>query len=92
MLTDYDIQRLSSAIVKNLVNNDKFIRRMARMMPKKQNMLTSSQTAKVLGVSRKTVCKIAPLLGGVKGDGKQKKWMFPEEGLMDRFIKYRQGL
>jgi len=92
MLTDYDIQRLSTAIVENLVNNESFMNKMAKVMPRKPKMISSSQAARILGITRKTVCEIAPLLGGVKGEGKQAHWMFPEEGLTDKFIKYRQRL
>lgn len=90
MLTDYDIQRLSSAIVKNLVNNDKFIKRMAKMMPKQKTMVSSSKAAKILGVTRKTICEIAEQLGGIKGVGKQARWMFDEDGLTEKYKEYKQ--
>ena len=90
MLTDYDIQRISSAIVKNLVNDDRFIRRMAKMMPKQKTMVSSGKAAKILGVSRKTVCEIAEQLGGIKGCGKQAHWMFEEDGLVEKYKEYKQ--
>lgn len=91
MLTDYDIQRLSSAIVRSLVNDDRFIKRMAKMMPKKKKMVSSGKAASILGVSRKTVCCIAEYLGGIKGEGRQDHWMFEEEGLVERYIEYKNS-
>jgi len=92
MLTDYDIQRLSSAIVKNLVNDDRFMRRMVRMLPKSRNMVTSTRAAAILGISRKTVCCIADQLGGIKGGEKNDRWMFEEDGLVERYINYKNGI
>lgn len=92
MLTDYDIQRLSSAIFEKLVNDDKFIKRMAQVMPKQRKMLTSSKAASILGISRKTVCDIAEYLGGVRGEGKSAHWMFEEDGLIERYKTYHNGL
>lgn len=89
MLTDYDIQRLSSAIVRNLVNDEKFMRRMAKMIPKKKNMVSSSRAASILGISRKTVCCIAEHLGGIKGRDSKGHWVFEEDGLVERYIEYK---
>lgn len=91
MLTNYDINRLSSAIVEKLVNDEKFIRRMVGQMPKRKNMVSSSVAASILGVTRKTVCTIAEQLGGVRGTGKSAHWMFQEEGLIERYIDYKNG-
>lgn len=91
MLTDYDIQRISSAIVDNLVNDERFMQRVAKLMPKQKKMLNSRQAAEMLGITRKTVCEIAPFVGGVKGEGISSHWMFPEEGLIDRYTEYKNG-
>ena len=90
MLTDYEIQRISSAIVKSLINDDRFIRRMAKMMPKQKKMVSSGAAAKILGVSRKTICTIAEQLGGIKEEGKSSHWIFEEEGLADRYMEYKR--
>ena len=90
MLTDYDIQRISAAIVNNLVNDDRFMKRMAKLMPRKQRMVNSTQAAKILGINRKTLCKIAEHLGGMKPDGKSSHWMFPEEGLIEKYRIYKK--
>lgn len=90
MLTEYDIQRISSAIVENLVNNEGFMKRVAKMMPKKKKMVSSSAAAAILGVSRKTVCDIAPHLGGIKGNGKSAHWMFPEDEIVDNYKRLKQ--
>lgn len=89
MLTDYDIQRISSAIVNNLVNNDKFISKMAKLMPKQKSMVSSGKAAKILGVSRKTICEIAEHLGGIKEEGKSAHWMFEEDRLVERYKAYK---
>ena len=87
MLSEYDIQRLSSAIVEKLTSDDRFLRRMAKMMPKQERLLNSSQAAALLGISRYTVCRIADKLGGIRKEGKRNKghWVFREEGLIDRY-------
>ena len=90
MLTDFDIQKLSISIVDNLVNNDKFIRRVAKMMEKRsKRLVNSSRAAEILGVTRKTVCEIAPFLGGVRGGGQSAHWIFEEDGLIERYIEYK---
>lgn len=90
MLTDYDIQRLSKAIVSNLVNDERFMIRMVKIMPKQKKMVSSGAAAKILGVSRKTVCTIAEQLGGIKEEGKSSHWIFEEEGLVDRYLEYKK--
>ena len=90
MLTDYDIQRLSAAIVDNLTNNDKFIGNVSRMLDRRsKGLVGASRAAEILGLNRKTVCDIAPFIGGIKGKGKSAHWMFHEEGLVDRYIAYK---
>lgn len=90
MLTDYEIQRISAAIVENLVDNDKFIKRIAKAMQKEsKNLIGSTQAAKLLGVTRKTVCEIAPYIGGIRGKGESAHWMFHEDGLVDRYLRYK---
>ena len=89
-MTDFDIQKLSISIVDNLVNNDKFISRVAKMMEKRsKRLVNSSHAAEILGVTRKTVCEIAPFLGGVRGGGQSAHWMFEEDGLIERYIEYK---
>ena len=89
MMTDYDISRIAASIVDRLVNDDKFITRVAKVVKSKKGgrMLNSKQAADLLGITRGYVCDIAPQLGGVRrGDDKQRaKWYFPEDGLIERF-------
>lgn len=88
-MTDFDIQKLSISIVDNLVNNDKFISRVAKMMEKRsKRLVNSSRAAEILGVTRKTVCEIAPFIGGIRGKGQSAHWMFEEDGLIERYIEY----
>ena len=90
MLTDYEIQKISVAIVENLVDNDKFIKRIAKAMQKdSKKLIGSTQAAKLLGVTRKTVCEIAPYIGGIRGKGESAHWMFHEGGLVDRYLRYK---
>ena len=89
-MTDFDIQKLSISIVDNLVNNDKFISRVAKMMEKRsRRLVNSSRAAEILGVTRKTVCEIAPFIGGIRGKGQSAHWMFEEDGLIERYIEYK---
>ena len=90
MLTDYEIHKISVAIVENLVDNDKFIKRIAKAMQKdSKKLIGSTQAAKLLGVTRKTVCEIAPYIGGIRGKGESAHWMFHEDGLVDRYLRYK---
>lgn len=89
MLTEYDIQRLSAAIVENLITNDKFIQKMAKHMPKEKKLCGSTKAASILGISRKTVCQIAEYLGGIKGEGESAHWLFPEDELISNYIHYK---
>lgn len=89
-MTEFDIQKLSISIVDNLVNNDKFISRVAKMMEKRsKRLVNSSRAAEILGVTRKTVCEIAPFIGGIRGKGQSAHWMFEEDGLIERYIEYK---
>ena len=91
MLTDYDIQRLSTAIVENLCDNDKFIKRVSKLMQKNsRNLVSSTKAAQILGISRKSVTQIAEHLNGVKGKGESAHWLFPEEGLVEAYLNYKQ--
>jgi hypothetical protein len=85
MLSEYDVQRIANAIVTKLVADDKFAKRIVKMMPKEERLLTSSQAAAILGISRFTVCRLADKLGGVRKEGKKSHWFFREDGLIDRY-------
>ena len=89
MLTEYDIQRLSAAIVDRIANDDKVLRRIAKAIPRQDNLVSSSVAASILGVTRKTVCEIAPFIGGVRGCGKSAHWMFQKEGLIEKYKDYK---
>ena len=90
-LTDYDIQRISAAIVNNLVNDERFMQRVAKLMPRRKKMLNSRQAAEMLGITRKTVCEIAEQIGGERAANNSSHWMFEEEGLIDRYRKYKES-
>ena len=88
-LSSYDIQRISEAIVTRLLSDEKFIRQIRQTAPAPKRMLTARQAAALLGISRKTVCDIAHHLGGIRGEGKSQHWSFPEEGLTERYLRYK---
>ena len=89
MLTDYDIQKIATAVVDRLTADERFMRRMAELMPKRQNLVSSRTAASMLGISRKTVCEIAEKIGGIKGKGPSAHWLFEEDGLVERYIDYK---
>jgi len=89
MLTEYDIQKIASSVVRLLSEDEKFMRRMAKLMPKQQRMVNSTKAAKILGINRKTVCEIAEHLGGIRANGKSAHWMFVEDGLIERYRNYK---
>lgn len=83
-MTDYEVRKLAKAICEELTTNDRFMRNMARMLPK-ERLLTTRQAARVLGIPPFTVRKKAAELGGIlQSNG---RWMFREEGLVDRFLE-----
>lgn len=88
-LSTYDIQRISEAIVTKLLCDDKFISQVMKAR-KSDRMLNTRQAASLLGISRKSVCDIAMYIGGIRGEGKSAHWTFPEDGLKDRYIEYKQ--
>lgn len=87
MLTDYDIQRISTAVAEKLLADDRLLKRVVKYLPKKERLLTSSQAATILGVSRYTVCRMAEQLGGVRRPGKdgRGRWMFSETTLVTNY-------
>lgn len=84
-LSEYDIQRIASEIVVRLTADERFARTMAKMLPKADRLLTSTQAANLCGTSRKYVCQNADKLGGFRGSGTSAHWMFRENGLVERF-------
>lgn len=89
-MTSFEIEKVAATIVDKLVNNDKFVARVSKMMDKrKKNLVNSSRAAQILGITRKSVCEIAPFIGGIRGKGQSAHWMFEEDGLIDRYIEYK---
>lgn len=90
MLSDYDITRLANSIVSKLATDERFINKIIKSVEKKERKLVNARrAAEILGVNRKTVCEIGSYLGGVKGEGKSAHWMFEEEGLIDRYLEFK---
>lgn len=92
MLTDFDIQKIAVSVVRLLSEDEKFMKRMAKLMPRQQRMVNSTQAAKILGINRKSVCEIAEHLGGIRANGKSAHWIFPEDELIENYKIYKKLL
>ena len=90
-LSEYDIQRIATAIATKLLCDESFLSTVKKTIPRERRMLTTSQAAKMLGLSRKTICEIAPYLGGIRGKGKYSRWVIPEEGLADKYADFKSS-
>ncbi len=90
-MTDYEIQRIARAVAELILGDERLPKRVAKCLPKKEKLLTSSQAAEMLGVSRCTICRLAPSLGGIRRPSKDGKgrWMFSEEKLIENFKSCR---
>ena len=79
-MTEYDIQRTARAVVDLLLTDDRFIRRIDKVMPKRSSrMLNSRQAGERLGISPDTLRDVAPFIGGIKkGDDRRGRWTFEE--------------
>ena len=89
MLTEYEMSRMAKLIVNGLVNDDRFMAKVAKLVPKRNKVLRVKDVADLLGVSVWTVRDIAPQLGGTrKGDEKRGQWVFEENGLVERYQEY----
>lgn len=83
------MSRMAKLIVNGLVNDDRFMAKVAKLVPKRNKVLRVKDVADLLGVSVWTVRDIAPQLGGTrKGDEKRGQWVFEENGLVERYQEY----
>ncbi len=98
-MTEYEMQKLSNLIaekvIRGLAQDDRFIKKLIKAMPKQKRLLNSTQVAERLGISKWQVRKIAGYLGATKanakGDTDCRKYghlMFEEEGLLERYKEY----
>lgn len=83
-MTDYEVRKLAKAICEELVTNDNFMAKVARMA-RRDKLLTTQQAAEVLGIPQFTVRRKAAALGGILMPNG--RWMFHEEGLIDRYVE-----
>ena len=82
-MTEYEITRIASEIVKKLINDERFIRHIAKVALKEENLVSSVTAAEILGVSRDTVVRNAKKLGGMMtATG---RYVFPRNGLVKKF-------
>ena len=93
-MTDYDIQRTAKAIVDLLVTDDRFIERVAKIVPKQTRLLNTRQAAKKLGISQYTMRHIAAKVGGIQSPSTGKKresghWYFDENTLLKEYLAYK---
>ena len=82
-MTDYDIIRIADAICDKLCNDERFMTHLAKVMPKRDRLISASQAAKLLGVSIYTVRRRAAELGGVLNTNG--RWTFHESKLMEKY-------
>lgn len=88
-MTEYDVQRTARAVVDLLLTDDRFVRRLERIVPKRTRMLNSRQASERLGISPDTLRDVAPFIGGIKkGDDRRGRWAFEEDGLKERYLEY----
>jgi transcription initiation factor IIE alpha subunit len=88
-MTEYELQRLAKLIVTGLVNDDRFMAKVAKMVPQKNRTIKAKEVAKILGISVWTVRDIAEHLGGTRrGDAMRGQWVFEEVGLVERYQEY----
>ena len=82
MLTDYDMRRIEMLL------EEVFDRHSGKPVPSRPpRLLTSSQAAERLGLSRGYVCDMAEKLGGKrKGDSKKGHWVFQEDILIEKYM------
>jgi hypothetical protein len=83
-MTDYDIIRIADAICDKLCNDERFMTHLAKVMPKRERLVSATQAAKILGCSVYTVRRNAAKLGGVTDSSG--RWKFPERGLTDKYM------
>lgn len=87
MLTDYDIHRIATEVANMLLGDS----RLNALFDKKKEdrLISSAEASCILGISQYSLRKIAPYLGGIKqGEGKQKRWMFNESTLVEKYKKH----
>lgn len=81
---------MATAVVNLLLDDDRFLRRIQKLSPKRSGRtLSSKQAAEMLGVSAYTLRRLAPYIGGIKkGGDRYQHWCFEEEGLKERYLEY----
>ena len=82
-MTEYEICKIADRICEKLTQDERFMKHLAKCMPKRDRLISASQAAKLLGVSIYTVRRRAADLGGfINSNG---RWTFYESKLMERF-------
>jgi hypothetical protein len=88
-MTDYDIQRISRAVVELLLSDERVLARIGRHAKAPSKLLNTQQAAVVLGVSPFTVRRLAAELGGIQGPGG--RWSFPESTLVEKYLTHKNS-
>lgn len=89
-MTDYDIQRISAAVVERLLSDERILARVAKHAKACEKLLNTQQAAAVLGVSPFTVRRLAKELGGIQGQ--HGRWKFPESTLVQNYLNFKNHL
>ena len=84
MITAYEIERIAGAIVSRLVNDDRFVKMVAKSASRKPHRLIgTTKVASILGCSRSKVVRYREELGGVCSN--TGRWMFYEDQIEERY-------
>ena len=86
-MTDYDIQRISRAVVDLLLSDERVLARIGRHARPSDKLLSTRQAAAHLGVSVFTVRRFAAELGGIRSARGQ--WSFPESTLTENYLNLK---
>ena len=82
-MTEYEICKIADRICEKLTHDERFMKNLAKVMPKRDRLISASQAAKLLGVSIYTVRRRAAELGGVLNTNG--RWTFHESKLMEKY-------
>lgn len=88
-MTDYDIQRISRAVVDLLLSDERVLARIGRQARPSDKLLSTRQAAAHLGVSVFTVRRFAAELGGIRSARGQ--WSFPESTLVEKYLTHKNS-
>ena len=97
-MSEYELRRLARLIVQGLIDNDLFIAKVAKMMPKRnriheseKRLIGAKKAAEMLGISVTLLRNGVPQFSYVKGGSKSSPLKFNAATLMDEYERYVSG-